>query len=133
MVRAAADALRIQLLKELHASIAPSLNDTDESADNTRGTLLLEVYALEIQMHGEMKNNKKLRVRRAHTPPHGMEAFNLTSSVSLQEIYDKTINVKSAIPHPRIMGVIRECGGKMHMSESAFLQPSAHTHTGRRH
>jgi hypothetical protein len=52
-----------QLLRELHASIAPAANDTDESADNTRGTLLLEVYALEIQMHEEMKNNKKLRVR----------------------------------------------------------------------
>ena len=25
--------------------------------------------------------------------------------------------VKSAIPHPLIMGVIHECGGKMHMQE----------------
>lgn len=35
----------------------------------------------------------------------------------LKETYDATLQVKSAIPHPRIMGVIRECGGKMHMSE----------------
>jgi COP9 signalosome complex subunit 2 len=27
------------------------------------------------------------------------------------------MKVKNAIPHPRIMGVIRECGGKMWMME----------------
>jgi COP9 signalosome complex subunit 2 len=31
------------------------------------------------------------------------------------------LRIKSAIPHPRIMGVIRECGGKMHMSERTPL------------
>jgi COP9 signalosome complex subunit 2 len=36
-----------------------------------------------------------------------------------QEIYEKSLRVRSAIPHPRIQGVIRECGGKMYMSESA--------------
>ena len=25
--------------------------------------------------------------------------------------------MRSAVPHPKIMGIIRECGGKMHMSE----------------
>jgi len=35
-----------------------------------------------------------------------------------QEIYEKSLRVRSAIPHPRIQGVIRECGGKMYMSES---------------
>nr|GMD14603.1 COP9 signalosome complex subunit 2 [Ipomoea batatas]GMD17676.1 COP9 signalosome complex subunit 2 [Ipomoea batatas] len=34
-----------------------------------------------------------------------------------QELYLKALSVKSAIPHPRIMGIIRECGGKMHMAE----------------
>jgi hypothetical protein len=28
--------------------------------------------------------------------------------------------VKSAIPHPRIMGIIRECGGKMHMHDQLW-------------
>jgi COP9 signalosome complex subunit 2 len=32
----------------------------------------------------------------------------------------KALAIKSAIPHPRIMGVIRECGGKMHMHERAW-------------
>lgn len=35
----------------------------------------------------------------------------------LKELYRACLEVKSAIPHPRIMGVIRECGGKMWMGE----------------
>jgi len=30
------------------------------------------------------------------------------------------MNVQNAIPHPRTMGVIREFGGKMHMTESMY-------------
>ena len=59
-----------------------------------KGTHLLEIYALEIQMYTETKNNKKLKA-----------------------LYQQCLAVKSAIPHPKIMGVIRECGGKMHMAE----------------
>jgi COP9 signalosome complex subunit 2 len=66
----------------------------DGSDDQSKGTILLEIFALEIQMYGETANFKKLK-----------------------ETYDATLQVKSAIPHPRIMGIIRECGGKMHMSE----------------
>ncbi|KAK4705365.1 COP9 signalosome complex subunit 2, partial [Phenoliferia sp. Uapishka_3] len=80
-----------KILRELHASCAP---DEDGDVDSSKGTLQLEVYALEIQMYGETKNNKKLR-----------------------EIYEKSSRVRSAIPHPRIQGVLRECGGKMYMSE----------------
>lgn len=36
----------------------------------------------------------------------------------LKEIYNRASDVRSAIPHPRIMGVIKECGGKMWMGES---------------
>ena len=68
---------------------------TAEGVDDAKkGTQLLEVYALEIQMYTEMKATKKLK-----------------------ELYTRALTVKSAIPHPRIMGVIRECGGKMHMHE----------------
>lgn len=30
--------------------------------------------------------------------------------------------MKSAIPHPRIMGIIHECGGKMHMAERQWAE-----------
>ncbi|KAI7840317.1 hypothetical protein COHA_006099 [Chlorella ohadii] len=82
-----------KVLRELHRSC-----QTDEGRDDLKkGTQLLEIYALEIQMHTEQKNNKKLK-----------------------ELYQKALAIKSAIPHPRIMGVIRECGGKMHMHERAW-------------
>ncbi|KAJ3029851.1 UNVERIFIED_CONTAM: COP9 signalosome complex subunit 2 [Siphonaria sp. JEL0065] len=82
-----------KILRELRASC-----QTDDGEDDQKkGTLLLEIYALEIQMHTETKNNKQLKA-----------------------LYQQCLSVKSAIPHPRIMGVIRECGGKMHMSESEW-------------
>ena len=71
----------------------------DGSEDLKKGTQLLEVYALEIQMYTEQKNTKRLK-----------------------QLYHKALTVKSAIPHPRIMGIIRECGGKMHMHERIWSE-----------
>ncbi|TGZ85662.1 PCI-domain-containing protein [Ascodesmis nigricans] len=71
----------------------------DGSEDPSKGTYLLEVYALEIQMYSETGNNKKLKA-----------------------LYNKSLRVRSAVPHPRIMGIIRECGGKMHMSEENWKE-----------
>lgn len=78
------------ILKDLRAHCTTA----DGADDQSKGTILLEIFALEIQMYGETSNFKKLK-----------------------ETYDATLQVKSAIPHPRIMGIIRECGGKMYMSE----------------
>lgn len=75
-----------------------------------KGTQLLEIYALEIQMYNETKNHKKLKA----------SSLNLNlflNSPSVQEIYNAANSVRSAIPHPRILGVIKECGGKMWMGE----------------
>jgi COP9 signalosome complex subunit 2 len=33
------------------------------------------------------------------------------------------MQVKNAIPHPRIMGVLKECGGKMWMMERELPAP----------
>ncbi|KAL9609177.1 MAG: hypothetical protein Q9167_006036 [Letrouitia subvulpina] len=66
----------------------------DGTDDPNKGTYALEVYALEIQMYAETKNNKRLKV-----------------------LYQRALKVRSAVPHPKIMGIIRECGGKMHLSE----------------
>ena len=79
-----------KILKPLHKAC-----QTESGEDDTKkGTQLLEIYALEIQMHTALRNNKRLK-----------------------ELYLQSLRIKSAIPHPRIMGVIRECGGKMHMME----------------
>jgi len=66
----------------------------DGTDDPNKGTYSLEIYALEIQMHAATKNNKQLK-----------------------QLYERALQVRSAVPHPKVMGIIRECGGKMHMSE----------------
>ena len=84
--------------------------------------LVLEVYAIEIQMYSELRETKKLKVScrswfaalELGGQPYG----------DLQTIYEATMRVRSAMPHPRILGVIRECGGKMWMGESR-LSPSS--------
>merc|ERR1712088_1306861 len=87
-----------RILKQLRQSC-----QTEEGEDDLKkGTQLLEVYALEIQMYTAQKNNKKLKA-----------------------LYDQSLHIKSAIPHPLILGVIRECGGKMHLREQEFEK--AHT------
>ncbi|KAK4495407.1 hypothetical protein PRZ48_013738 [Zasmidium cellare] len=66
----------------------------DGTDDPSKGTYSMEAYALEIQMYAETRNNKRLK-----------------------GLYQRALRVRSAVPHPKIMGIIRECGGKMHMSE----------------
>ncbi|THH02349.1 hypothetical protein EW026_g501 [Hermanssonia centrifuga] len=86
-----------KLIRELHASTAADGEDMAQ-----KGTQLLEIYALEIQMYNETKNKK------------------------LKEIYNASNSVRSAIPHPRIMGVIKECGvlasGNWHRATEDFFE-----------
>lgn len=126
-----ANILGIYLTKDPTVNNYPSLYcfQTDDGEDDLKkGTQLLEIYALEIQMYTAQKNNKKLKT-----------------------LYEQSLHIKSAIPHPLIMGVIRgkiymikrylkavyrpeystniiiilECGGKMHLREGEFER--AHT------
>ncbi|KAG5963484.1 hypothetical protein E4U57_006216 [Claviceps arundinis] len=82
-------------LKELHKAC----QRPDGTDDPSKGTYSLEIYALEIQMLAETKHNKQLKA-----------------------LYQRALQVKSAVPHPRIMGIIRECGGKMHMGEENWKE-----------
>ncbi|KAG6005302.1 hypothetical protein E4U21_000277 [Claviceps maximensis] len=82
-------------LRELHKAC----QRPDGTDDPSKGTYSLEIYALEIQMLAETKHNKQLKA-----------------------LYQRALKVKSAVPHPRIMGIIRECGGKMHMGEENWKE-----------
>ncbi|KAI3530343.1 COP9 signalosome complex subunit 2 [Colletotrichum filicis] len=82
-------------LRDLHKACQKE----DGSDDPSKGTYSMEIYALEIQMHAETKNNKQLK-----------------------RLYQRALKVRSAVPHPKIMGIIRECGGKMHMSEENWAE-----------
>ncbi|KAG7137664.1 COP9 signalosome complex subunit 2 like protein [Verticillium longisporum] len=88
-------------VRELHKAC----HREDGSDDPSKGTYSLEIYVLEIQMYAEMKNNKQLK-----------------------RLYVRALQVKSAVPHPKIMGIIRECGGKMHMSEENWIEAQSDFH-----
>ncbi|ORY19743.1 PCI domain-domain-containing protein [Clohesyomyces aquaticus] len=75
-------------VRELHKACQKE----DGTDDQSKGTYSLEVYSLEILMYAETRNNKRLKA-----------------------LYQRALKVRSAVPHPKIMGIIRECGGKMHM------------------
>ncbi len=66
--------------------------------DAEEGGQLLEVYALRIQLLGSQADRSK----------HAL----------LQATYRKALSITSAIPHPRVLGVIHQVGGKMHMMSS---------------
>ncbi|KAI9716143.1 MAG: hypothetical protein M1812_005571 [Candelaria pacifica] len=82
-------------VRELHKACQRE----DGTDDPGKGTYSLEIYALEIQMYAETRNNKRLKA-----------------------LYQRALMVRSAVPHPKIMGIIRECGGKMHMSEENWKE-----------
>ena len=82
-------------VRELHKACQRE----DGTDDPAKGTYSLEIYALEIQMYADTKNNKRLKA-----------------------LYQRALKVRSAVPHPKVMGIIRECGGKMHMSEENWKE-----------
>ncbi|XP_031334594.1 COP9 signalosome complex subunit 2-like [Photinus pyralis] len=81
------------IIKQLYQYFQKRDGTSDASSDGQ----LLEIYALEIQMHTRQKNHKLLK-----------------------ELYERCLKVRSGVPHPVIMGIIRECGGKMHLRASDY-------------
>jgi len=78
-----------QIIEQAHRSCQL----VDGSDDPSKGTYLLEVYALEIQLCTATRN-----------------------TVRMKQIYPRTLNLNAAVADPRIMGVIREEGGRMYMA-----------------
>lgn len=72
---------------------------TGPAADenNLKSSYLMEVYAQMITLYSGIGDYKKMK-----------------------EIYRQTESLKSAVPHPRILGVISEAGGKMQMREKRY-------------
>lgn len=87
-----------RVLSELKGSCQLS-NGQD---DPNKGTYLLEAYCLEIQLCTITRN-----------------------AVRMKSIYPKTLNLNAAVADPRIMGIIREEGGKMRMSEANWKEARA--------
>lgn len=66
----------------------------DGKDDLSKGMFLLEIYCIEIQLCSLTRDSSRMRL-----------------------IYPKTLTLNSTVTDPRIMGIIREEGGKMQMAE----------------
>jgi len=73
--------------------------------DERKGTQLMSLYALEIQMYTIKQDEKMLR-----------KLYQSASDARL---------MKSAVPPPKIMGIIKECGGKMFMQQQQWKEAEA--------
>ena len=86
------------VIRQLHQSCRTA----GGGEDLKKGTQLLEVYALEIQMCTEQKNSKRLKT-----------------------LYEQSLRIKSAIPHPLIMGIVRggvmAVGGAMRVGQCGWV------------
>ncbi|KAJ2662108.1 hypothetical protein IWW48_002004 [Coemansia sp. RSA 1200] len=83
-------------LESLLARLKAECRDPQGEPVAELGTQLLEINALYLELY---------------------EARGGESAHRLKETYLECARVKSAIPHPRIAGFIKECGGKMFMRE----------------
>eukprot|EP00729_Bicosta_minor_P002609 gene2609-3842_t len=82
-----------KILKELELTC----QGPDGADDDKKGNELFQVFSLKFPMLTLQKNTKELKKE-----------------------YVRALKIKSAIPHPLIMGTIRECGGKMHLAEESW-------------
>ena len=74
-----------------------SVTKTIIHPDIFNGSIVLEMHALQILLYTAQKDNVKLK-----------------------SLYEKSLLIKGTITHPRILGVIRECGGKMYMRDKTW-------------
>lgn len=85
-----------QVLKDLKGQQHSASSSSGSSmGDGSSGssTQSIEIYALQIQLYSRQKDNKKLRAT-----------------------FNKAMQVRGGIPHPRTLAMIQELGGKMHMA-----------------
>jgi COP9 signalosome complex subunit 2 len=70
-----------------------------EQAEQRKATQRLSVYALELQLYTERYDPVKIRT-----------------------VYQAAMSIKSAIPPPKVLGIIRESGGKLFMRQSMWAE-----------
>lgn len=83
------------LMRPLHTSITLPTGAPDPS----KGTYALEIYAMEIELHSALGNTSLLKTA-----------------------YSAAQSITTAVPHPKIKGVICEAGGKMHLGSQSWEQ-----------
>jgi len=77
--------------------LAASTSDAVIESATQQGAHLMEIYSLQIQMFSKTRDAKKLK-----------------------DLYTKAVKLQNNVPHPRTLGIIQECGGKMFMQEGQY-------------
>lgn len=85
---------KISEVERLLTVLKSACQTVDGKDDISKGTILLEIYCVEIQLCSLTFDAQRMRI-----------------------IYPRTLNLNAAVADPRIMGIIREEGGKMQMAE----------------
>lgn len=89
---------KIAEMERVIKDLKKTCQTADGRDDPEKGSHLLEVYCLEIQLCALTQDSERMH-----------------------SIYPRTVNLNSAVNDPRIMGIIREEGGKMQMAEQNWL------------
>lgn len=76
-----------ELIKQIKAQL-------EESSENVQNAFSIECLALEIEYYSLLLVLENLSI--------------------LQDLYRDSLNASTALTHPRIIGIIRECGGKVY-------------------
>ncbi|PWA00843.1 hypothetical protein BB558_003089 [Smittium angustum] len=84
----------LKVLKETknEAKLKAVCTSNEDGSDSNKATQLMDIYGVELMMHLELKQYKEM-----------------------EKVYMNCLKIKYAVPHPRLLGLIRECGGKMYM------------------
>lgn len=93
------DERNFESLERVIDELKAQCRDASNAYDLSKGNLLLEVFALEIQMCIERKEQRRMK-----------QVFQLTEKFT------------SVIEDARVVGIIKECGGKMYMTERKWEQ-----------
>jgi COP9 signalosome complex subunit 2 len=90
------------VLKELQAvhqktAVDNERNGSSSSSSSSSSTNSMEIYALQIQLHSQTRDHKRLRAT-----------------------YQQAMQVRGGIPHPRTLALIQELGGKMQLAAKEY-------------
>lgn len=81
----------------MSSSNQPASSAATGEYDSSKSNFLLETLALEIQLCDHIKDKKRMK-----------------------RVFPQTMNLNAVINDPRVMGVIKEFGGKMYMTEKKW-------------
>ncbi|EEH03585.1 COP9 signalosome complex subunit [Histoplasma capsulatum G186AR] len=107
-------------------SINNMLDYIEKGSDDAKAYHCMEkFYSLTLDSFQNTNNERlwlKTNIKLARLWLDRRENSTTLEHKRLKALYQRALTVRSAVPHPKIMGIIRECGGKMHLSEENWKE-----------